>query len=79
MIGTVEDNVKKVEDTITTPYLFTGTREWNKLMNASKFDGRFTFDTVSDALEMAFYCGFVNGHVATMKGEYKEKRTDNDE
>lgn len=83
MIGTVEENVKKAEMAITSPYYFTGTREWNRLMKASKFYDRYTFDTVSNALEMAFYCGFVNGHIATVRGDYRynssEKKGENNE
>ncbi len=73
MIGTVQENMEKIAGTLPTPYLFTGTDAWGKLMDASKYEGEYTFDTVSNALYMAFICGYVNGHIATMQGDYKEK------
>ena len=80
MIGTIQENVSKVHDSIPFKYMLTwDSQEFPALMNESKFDEHYTFDTVAKAIERAYYCGYVNGHMATMQGDYEEKEGNNNE
>lgn len=80
MIGTIQENVEKVSETIPFKYMLTWDRnEFPTLMDISKFDEHYTFDTVARAIEQAYYCGYVNGHMATMQGDYEEKEGNDNE
>lgn len=74
MIGTIEENAGKVREIMPYKYMLTWERqEFPKLMERCKYCGHYEFDSIADALEMAYCCGYVNGHIATMNGEYKEE------
>ena len=80
MIGTIDENTRKVREIMPYKYMLTWERkECPQLMEHCKYYGHYEFDSIADALQMAYCCGYVNGHIATMNGEYKEESKDTEE
>lgn len=74
MKGTVRENSARVHGIIPHEYELKPLQDMRELINECKPCGVYDFDCVWNALERAFECGYRMGHVATIEGQYEERK-----